>query len=151
MHSVCLCNFERVRVWAQLAVMRVRYLEGGEKTALIIYYFKQPCSAQMKEASYMNREIKKMKWQLEYLSAQWNDMITFPLMQISPLSCCTACHWSYGAEFNGCFAPLRFISFPWFVWSSGATIRVNKLKRFPLLKTISPCVFWERVRLLRKP
>lgn len=121
--------------------MRVRYLEGGKKPALIIYYFKQPCSAQRKEASYMNREMAA--W-----ISLWNCMITSPLKQTSFCSCCTACHQSCGTELNGCFAPLRFISFPFF-WSSTATHRIYRLTVKNFKTQYLDLFFWERGRSLR--
>lgn len=58
----------------------------------------------------------------------WNGVITFPLKQTSPRSCCTACHRSYGAEFNGCFAPLRF---PQLCLIIGSYTQSQQLKNSP--------------------
>lgn len=101
--SVWLRGCECVGVCARLALMRVRYLEGKKKTCID--------NLLLQTAVFSSKEKKQVTWirRLKNEMAAWipqctvNSMITFPLMQISPCSCSTTCHASYGAKLNQCF------------------------------------------------
>lgn len=75
------------------------------------------------------------------------------MKQTSPRSCCTACHRSYGAEFNGCFAPLRFPVLCLIISSYTRSQQQKKKKQNspPVEGDICICVFYETQGLLRNP